>query len=123
MLTACGPAGLPGIEPGLPAGPKPLSIRVDRNRLTDANGRTVRLLGVNRPGRDVLFPDGGCVTRPDTESTIDVMTSWEINVVRVPLNEDCWLGINGVDPYRDSPDVPLPVCTGSSSRSIDAIST
>ena len=26
------------------------------------------------------------------------MKSWHINVVRVPLNESCWLGINGVDP-------------------------
>jgi hypothetical protein len=34
------------------------------------------------------------------------MKSWHINAVRVPLNEDCWLGINGVkaglggDAYR-----------------------
>ncbi len=26
------------------------------------------------------------------------MTSWHTNAVRVPLNEDCWLGINGVNP-------------------------
>jgi endoglucanase len=26
------------------------------------------------------------------------MASWHINAVRVPLNEDCWLGINGVNP-------------------------
>ena len=26
------------------------------------------------------------------------MLSWQINAVRVPLNEDCWLGINGVKP-------------------------
>ena len=26
------------------------------------------------------------------------MKSWHINAVRVPLNEDCWLGINGVKP-------------------------
>jgi len=25
------------------------------------------------------------------------MASWNINAVRVPLNEDCWLAINGVD--------------------------
>jgi len=24
------------------------------------------------------------------------MKRWHINVVRVPMNEDCWLGINGV---------------------------
>jgi hypothetical protein len=26
------------------------------------------------------------------------MAAWHINVVRIPLNEDCWLGINGVKP-------------------------
>jgi hypothetical protein len=26
------------------------------------------------------------------------MKSWHINAVRVPLNEDCWLGINGIKP-------------------------
>jgi plastocyanin len=26
------------------------------------------------------------------------MVAWGINAVRLPLNEDCWLGINGVDP-------------------------
>jgi hypothetical protein len=34
------------------------------------------------------------------------MTSWHINAVRLPLNEDCWLGINGVPhggrPYREA---------------------
>jgi endoglucanase len=26
------------------------------------------------------------------------MQSWTVGIVRVPLNEDCWLGINGVNP-------------------------
>jgi aryl-phospho-beta-D-glucosidase BglC (GH1 family) len=26
------------------------------------------------------------------------MASWNVQIVRIPLNEDCWLGINGVDP-------------------------
>ena len=26
------------------------------------------------------------------------MAAWGINAVRIPLNEDCWLGINGVAP-------------------------
>ena len=36
---------------------------------------------------------------------IAAMKSWDINAVRVPLNEDCWLGIGtkpgrGGAPYR-----------------------
>jgi endoglucanase len=28
-------------------------------------------------------------------ATVEAMLRWHANVVRVPLNEDCWLGING----------------------------
>ena len=34
----------------------------------------------------------------DQLSTYQAMQAWGINVVRVPLNEDCWLSINQVDP-------------------------
>jgi hypothetical protein len=30
------------------------------------------------------------------KSTFDAVAAWHQNVVRVPLNEDCWLNINGV---------------------------
>ena len=33
--------------------------------------------------------------RTDGPQAIAAMTSWHINAVRLPLNEDCWLGING----------------------------
>ena len=29
------------------------------------------------------------------QATIDAMLAWHANVIRLPLNEDCWLGING----------------------------
>jgi endoglucanase len=35
---------------------------------------------------------------PTDSASITAMKSWDINAVRVPLNEDCWLGINGVAP-------------------------
>src|ERR1700748_3416836 len=40
---------------------------------------------------------------PHDQASIDAMKSWNLNAVRVPLNEDCWLGINGVNvpTYRD----------------------
>jgi hypothetical protein len=33
---------------------------------------------------------------PSDANSITVLQSWAINIVRLPLNEDCWLGINGV---------------------------
>jgi hypothetical protein len=49
-------------------------------------------------------PFGG---QPEDDSqTLAAMRSWHINAVRLPLNEDCWLGINGVRigglPYRSA---------------------
>ena len=68
-----------------------------------------RLPRTARPSRYdvVLEPDldgasfGGSVTillqvdGPTDERTIDAMLAWHINTVRLPLNESCWLGING----------------------------
>ena len=33
---------------------------------------------------------------PADSTSVQAMAAWHINAVRVPLNEDCWLGINGV---------------------------
>ena len=32
---------------------------------------------------------------PVDQATVSAMVAWGTNIVRVPLNEDCWLGING----------------------------
>ena len=71
-----------------------LSIRVGGNHLVNGAGHAVRLLGVDRPGMDSLSPDGSCLTTQDFTS-VAAIAAWHVNVVRVPLNEDCWLGING----------------------------
>jgi hypothetical protein len=79
------------------ASPTALSVRVVGNHLVDGNGHVVRLLGVDRPGMGVLNSDGSCVdfNVSGSPNEIDAMANWHINAVRIPLNEDCWLGING----------------------------
>jgi len=80
---------------GLPAAK---ALHVEGNTLKDASGATVRLLGVNRSGSEYM-----CATAT-TSATFDGSTgpnsiaallTWNINTVRLPLNESCWLGING----------------------------
>ena len=84
---------------GVPASAAGLSIRIAGNHFVDGTGRTVRLLGVNRSGSEYAcmanwaFFDG-----PSNSASIAAMASWNIDAVRVPLNEDCWLGINGAPP-------------------------
>jgi endoglucanase len=86
----------------LPATPPPL--HVDGNHFVSGslNSRRpppIRLLGVNRSGTEHACIQGfGTFDGPTDLRSIDAMKSWGINTVRVPLNEDCWLGANNVDP-------------------------
>jgi len=72
-------------------------VRVSGNHLVNDAGKTVRLLGVNRSGLEYACVQGwGFSDGPVDAASIAAMKAWEIDAVRVPLNEDCWLGINGV---------------------------
>lgn len=71
-----------------------LSIRVQGNHFVNGQGHTVQLVGVN-----VSSTAWSCVWDDDYAETgtltdASVLASWHINAVRIPLNEDCWLGIN-----------------------------
>ena len=77
----------------------PLSIGVAANQLVDGNGRAIRLLGVNRSGTEYACIQGwGIFDGPNDATSVIAMAAWHINAVRIPLNEDCWLNINGVNP-------------------------
>jgi endoglucanase len=72
-------------------------LRVAGNRLIDANGRTVRFHGVNRSGTEYACVQGwGIFDGPSDARSVRAIASWHVNAVRVPLNEHCWLGINGI---------------------------
>jgi endoglucanase len=71
-------------------------LHVSDNHLVDGRGRHVRLLGVNRSGAEYACLQGhGVLAGPGGRRAIAAMAAWRINAVRVPLNEHCWLGING----------------------------
>jgi endoglucanase len=74
-------------------------LHVDGNRLVAGN-QTVRLLGVSHSGTETHCTEdhGDIFQGPSGESLVTPMLAWKLNAVRVPLNEDCWLGINGVPP-------------------------
>jgi aryl-phospho-beta-D-glucosidase BglC (GH1 family) len=76
-----------------------LTVKVVANRLVDANGQPIRLLGVDRSGTEYACIEGlGIFAGPTGKRAIATMSSWDITAVRLPLNEDCWLGINGAPP-------------------------
>jgi hypothetical protein len=77
----------------------PPAVHVQGNRLVDDDGQAVQLVGLNRSGTEYACAQGwGIFDGPSDNTSIAAMTTWKPDIVRVPLNEDCWLGINGVDP-------------------------
>ena len=81
------------------------ALSVSGNTLVDANGNTVILQGVDKMGteyeceNDAVFDNTGLNISNTTvpgAAFIQALASWNVNAVRIPLNEDCWLGINGV---------------------------
>jgi hypothetical protein len=80
----------------------PLAVHVQDNHLVDANGNFLRLYGVDRSGSEFMCVAGaGVFDGPVDAAAIAAIAAWRLNAVRVPLNEDCWLGINLPDsnPY------------------------
>jgi hypothetical protein len=72
---------------------------VSGNAIVDSAGRVIQLRGVNRSGAEYACAEGwGFFDGPtDDPASIAAMKSWHVNAVRLPMNEDCWLGINGVN--------------------------
>lgn len=80
-----------------PAARPSQGLHVVGNRLLDGNGRLVRFHGVNRSGTEYACIQGdGIFDGPNDAASVKAMATWHVNAVRIPLNEDCWLGINGV---------------------------
>ena len=72
-------------------------LHVSGNHLVDARGRFVRIHGVNRSGTEYQCVHGlGIFDGPSDARSVRAIASWHVNAVRIPLNEHCWLGINGV---------------------------
>jgi len=71
-------------------------MHVSGNQLVDAQGRPVILRGVDRSGAEyACIHDVGVFDGPSDDVSVRAMVGWRVAAVRVPLNEDCWLGING----------------------------
>ncbi|WP_234357028.1 glycoside hydrolase family 5 protein [Streptomyces sp. NBRC 110028] len=86
------PAGPPPDQDGTP--PK---LRVAGNTFVDENGATRRLLGVNRSGGEFMCVQGrGIFDGPVDDASVKAIAGWKANAVRVPLNEECWLGLSNI---------------------------
>jgi hypothetical protein len=96
-----------GQAPSRAAG-APLSISVLGNHFVNGAGQAIRLLGVNHASFEYACDEGYAYDDGHmTDADAAVIASWHANAVRVPLNEDCWLGINGDPSNSQAPSPPL----------------
>jgi hypothetical protein len=97
LVVLSGSAVRAGAKPGASFG-----IEVSGNHLTPlSGGPPIRLLGVDRSGAEYQCVNHGATSvffGPTNAASIKAIKSWHTNAVRIPLNEDCWLGINGATP-------------------------
>lgn len=76
---------------------QPLTIKVSGNRLVDGVGRPLSFAGVNRSGTEYMCARGtGIFDGPSDDASVHAIAGWHLNIVRVPLNESCWLGLGDV---------------------------
>ncbi len=72
-------------------------IRVSGHKLVNGTGARIQLHGVNRSGTEYACVQGwGIFDGPSDAASVRAIASWHVNIVRILLNEDCWLRINGV---------------------------
>jgi len=71
-------------------------LQVSGNYLVSASGQQVVLHGVDRSSGEFSCVHGsGIWNGPMNQASVTAMKEWNVNVVRVPLNEACWNG----EPY------------------------
>ncbi|MGI8430513.1 MAG: cellulase family glycosylhydrolase [Solirubrobacteraceae bacterium] len=74
-----------------------MGIRVSGHELVDGANHPIQLRGVNRSGTEYACVRGwGIFDGPSDTASVGAIAAWHVNIVRIPLNEDCWLGINKV---------------------------
>jgi endoglucanase len=86
----------------------PLTISISGKHFVNGAGQTIRLLGVNRTSSEYGCVDGfGYDDGHFDNADAAAIASWGANAVRIPLNEDCWLGINGQPNSNEGANPPL----------------
>ena len=74
-------------------------LHVAWNQIWNGEGQVFRPTGVDRSGAEYPCVGGwGIWDGPVDRPAVAEIAQWHANTVRIPLNEDCWLGINGVNP-------------------------
>jgi len=94
------PTSAPTPVPTVPASTTPPTfsgLHVQGNQLLNGSGQRVVLRGVDRMGMEYECVQGGGLFGgvPVDLASVNGIKTWHANIVRLPLNEHCWLGTEG----------------------------
>src|SRR3954464_6652343 len=86
-------------------------LHVVGNHLADAaTGQSFIARGANWPSFEYACFYGYAYSNTAQDANVDpsaqgaaVIASWHINVIRIPLNQNCWLGLDGSPAFRTRP--------------------
>ena len=83
------------VDAGLGGAP---TLQVHNARIVNGAGQAVQLRGVNRAIFEsrCTYDSSGFADGPSDQTSINALLAWKPDIVRVTINEDCWLGINGL---------------------------
>lgn len=72
-------------------------LHIVGNQIRNEDDQVVQLRGVNRDSGEYMCLNAGTTVfrGPTNQASVDAKKAWGINVVRLPFNESCALGING----------------------------
>jgi len=90
------PTATPTSTP-IPSGSSVGGLHVVGNQILNGSNLAVKLVGVDKSGAEYmcLSNTSNVFDGPADMNQVTTMKSWAVNIVRLPINEDCWLGING----------------------------
>lgn len=89
--------GLPFFKAKAASAPSINGLHVSGNQILNQDNVPIVPVGVSRSGTEYPCIQGwGRFDGPHDAANVNIMASWQMNTVRISLNEDCWLGINGV---------------------------
>jgi hypothetical protein len=77
----------------------PLAVHVAGDTLINGQNKVIRLLGFDASNTESQCVHSGHSVaggNPLNAAEAEDIASWKANAVRVPLNENCWLGLNGI---------------------------
>jgi endoglucanase len=86
----------------VPAKTPVLGLHVHGNQIVNGRGQAIRLIGFNNSGAEYACEENwGIFDTPTTNVSVTMvkaMKTWTgVNAVRLPVDEQCWLGLKGID--------------------------